>query len=91
MDYPKNGWGLLDRGMQSATSGRQDPYFGRGTMQVRFSKAGCLWSIILSVVLTILLNLALRACAVSTNRPASFEEFGANHPGQSPAYMQGSG
>jgi len=32
-------------------------------MEVRFRKEGCLWSIILSVVLTILLNLALRACA----------------------------
>lgn len=32
-------------------------------MPVRFSAGGCLWSIVLSVVLTILLNLALRGCA----------------------------
>jgi hypothetical protein len=32
-------------------------------MPVRFSTAGCLWSIVLSIVLTVLLNVALRACA----------------------------
>lgn len=32
-------------------------------MGIRFSRSGCLWSIILSVGLTILLNVALRACA----------------------------
>lgn len=32
-------------------------------MAVRFRSAGCLWSIILSVVLTVVLNLALRGCA----------------------------
>lgn len=32
-------------------------------MPVRFSRSGCLWSILLSVALTILLNVALRACA----------------------------
>lgn len=31
-------------------------------MQIKLDKAGCLWSIILSIVLTVLLNLALRAC-----------------------------
>lgn len=31
-------------------------------MPVRVSRSGCLWSIILSVVLTLLLNLALRVC-----------------------------
>jgi hypothetical protein len=43
-------------------------------MQVRFSKAGCLWSIILSIVLTVLLNLALRACANQPGRGDSFED-----------------
>jgi hypothetical protein len=33
-----------------------------GRMQIKLDKAGCLWSIILSIVLTVLLNLALRAC-----------------------------
>lgn len=32
-------------------------------MPVRFSKSGCLWSIFLSVLLTIALNIMLRACA----------------------------
>lgn len=32
-------------------------------MPVRVSKTGCLWSILLSIALTIVLNLALRACA----------------------------
>jgi len=32
-------------------------------MPVRFRTSGCLWSIILSVVLTVLLNLALRGCS----------------------------
>lgn len=32
-------------------------------MPVRFRTAGCLWSIIASVVLTIVLNVMLRACA----------------------------
>ena len=32
-------------------------------MPVHFSRSGCLYSIIASVVLTILLNVALRACA----------------------------
>lgn len=31
-------------------------------MAVRFQKSGCLWSIVISVVLTILLNLMLRTC-----------------------------
>jgi hypothetical protein len=32
-------------------------------MPVRVRSAGCLWSIVASVVLTIVLNVALRACA----------------------------
>ncbi len=32
-------------------------------MPVRVSTSGCLWSIIISIVLTLLLNLALRMCA----------------------------
>ena len=32
-------------------------------MPVRFRSVGCLWSIIASVVLTIVLNVMLRACA----------------------------
>ena len=32
-------------------------------MPIRISKRGCVWSIILSVALTIVLNVALRACA----------------------------
>lgn len=32
-------------------------------MAVRFRSAGCLWSIIASIVLTVVLNLALRGCA----------------------------
>lgn len=31
-------------------------------MAVRFSRSGCLWSIIMSIVLTVVLNLMLRAC-----------------------------
>lgn len=31
-------------------------------MGVHVSRGGCLWSIILSVALTLVLNLALRAC-----------------------------
>ena len=32
-------------------------------MRVRFWWGGCLWSLVLSVVLTVLLNLMLRGCA----------------------------
>jgi len=32
-------------------------------MEVRFQKSGCLWSIVASVFLTIVLNLLLRACS----------------------------
>ena len=32
-------------------------------MPVRVSRGGCLWSIVLSIALTILLNVGLRACA----------------------------
>ena len=32
-------------------------------MPVHFSRSGCLYSILISVALTILLNVALRACA----------------------------
>ena len=32
-------------------------------MFVRTSRSGCLWSIVASVLLTILLNVGLRACA----------------------------
>jgi len=32
-------------------------------MAVQFRTSGCLWSIILSIVLTVLLNLALRGCS----------------------------
>lgn len=31
-------------------------------MRVRFGTSGCIWSIVLSVVLTLVLNLGLRAC-----------------------------
>ena len=31
-------------------------------MRVYFSKTGCVWSIVLSIVLTLALNLLLRAC-----------------------------
>lgn len=31
-------------------------------MPVRFGTSGCLWSIVISIVLTVLLNLAIRAC-----------------------------
>ena len=31
-------------------------------MPVRFSRSGCIWSIILSVLLTLALNLLLMAC-----------------------------
>jgi hypothetical protein len=31
-------------------------------MAVRFRSSGCLWSIVMSVVLTVILNLALRGC-----------------------------
>lgn len=31
-------------------------------MAVRFRSGGCLWSIVVSVVLTVVLNLALRGC-----------------------------
>lgn len=32
-------------------------------MRVQFRWSGCLWSIVASIVLTIVLNLALRACS----------------------------
>ena len=32
-------------------------------MRFSFSRAGCLWSIVISIVLTVLLNLMLRGCA----------------------------
>lgn len=32
-------------------------------MPVRFSRSGCMWSIVLSIALTLLLNLGLRMCA----------------------------
>lgn len=32
-------------------------------MQFRFHRSGCLWSIVASVFLTIVLNLLLRACS----------------------------
>jgi hypothetical protein len=32
-------------------------------VQVRFSRSGCLWSIVVSIVLTVLLNLLLRGCS----------------------------
>lgn len=32
-------------------------------MPVRVSRSGCIWSVVLSVVLTLALNLMLRACA----------------------------
>jgi hypothetical protein len=31
-------------------------------IQFRFSRAGCLWSLVASIVLTIVLNLLLRGC-----------------------------
>lgn len=31
-------------------------------MRFHFSKGGCIWSIVLSIVLTLALNLLLRAC-----------------------------
>ena len=31
-------------------------------MQVRFHRSGCLWSIVASVFLTVVVNLLLRAC-----------------------------
>lgn len=31
-------------------------------MAVQFRSSGCLWSIVMSVVLTVILNLALRGC-----------------------------
>lgn len=31
-------------------------------MAVQFRSSGCLWSIVVSVVLTVILNLALRGC-----------------------------
>ena len=31
-------------------------------MKVEIWKGGCVWSIVLSIVLTLLLNLAIRAC-----------------------------
>ena len=31
-------------------------------MKVHFWKGGCIWSIVLSVVLTLVLNLLIRAC-----------------------------
>ena len=38
-------------------------------MQVRFSRSGCLWSIVVSVVGTILLNLLLRGCVTAFGGP----------------------
>lgn len=32
-------------------------------MPVRFSRSGCIWSIVVSVLLTLALNLGLRVCA----------------------------
>lgn len=32
-------------------------------MRVKFGWSGCLWSIVLSIAATLLLNVALRACA----------------------------
>jgi hypothetical protein len=32
-------------------------------MRIVWSRSGCLWSIVLSIVLTVLLNLLLRGCA----------------------------
>ncbi len=31
-------------------------------MPIRVSRVGCIWSIVLSIVLTVLLNVAIRAC-----------------------------
>jgi hypothetical protein len=31
-------------------------------MRIRFGRSGCIWSIVLSIGLTLLLNLGLRAC-----------------------------
>jgi len=36
---------------------------GPTIMQIRFQKSGCLWSIVASIFLTIVLNLMLRACS----------------------------
>lgn len=35
-------------------------------IQFRFSRAGCLWSLVASIVLTIVLNLLLRGCMALT-------------------------
>jgi hypothetical protein len=32
-------------------------------VRVHMSRSGCLWSIVLSIVLTVVLNLLLRGCA----------------------------
>lgn len=32
-------------------------------MPVQFRTRGCLWSVVLSIVLTVLLNLAIRGCS----------------------------
>jgi hypothetical protein len=32
-------------------------------MRVIFNRTGCLWSILISIVLTVVLNLLLRGCA----------------------------
>lgn len=48
-------------------------------MQIRFDKRGCLWSIILSIVLTVLLNLAIRACYAPSRRD---DPFSAAPPGE---------
>jgi len=47
----------------TAAAARIIPAMLRWNMPVRFQKSGCLWSIVISVFLTIMLNVMLRACA----------------------------
>jgi hypothetical protein len=39
------------------------PFFESGIVPVQFKTSGCVFSIVASIVLTIVLNLLLRACA----------------------------
>jgi len=54
---------LPARWYAACETGAAETPTGADGMAVQFRTSGCLWSIVVSVVLTVVLNLALRGCA----------------------------
>lgn len=54
--------GVWGRWYGACEAGAAEPVSRQSAMAVRFRSSGCLWSIVMSVVLTVILNLALRGC-----------------------------